>query len=126
MEFLRGYIIKEAAAFEQSLRAMGGRGKGLKELTQSVDSQLTPEVKAALKHITYIRNAAAHEIDFAVEPHNRRKVEQNLVLVKKFFADYQQQQQAKAKKANKRAAFGKIIIMSAVVLLLAGLALLLH
>lgn len=85
-EELRGTLIKQGAIIEKALKNLGAQGQGLKQLTLSVDDQLTPEVRAALRHITHLRNAAAHDADFNVDAQNRTKLDQNLALVNRFFA----------------------------------------
>ncbi|GBU13713.1 hypothetical protein AwEntero_23140 [Enterobacterales bacterium] len=85
-EALRGTLIKQGAIIEKALKGMGAQGQGLKQLALSVDGQLTPEVRAALRHITHLRNAAAHDADFSVDAQNLTKLEQNQAIVNRFFA----------------------------------------
>lgn len=85
-EALRGTLIKQGAIIEKALKVLGAQGQGLKQLALSVDDQLTPEVRAALRHITHLRNAAAHDADFSVDAQNCAKLEQNLATVSRFFA----------------------------------------
>jgi len=101
-EALRGTLIKQGAVIEKALKGLGAQGQGLKQLALSVDGQLTPEVRAALRHITHLRNAAAHDADFSVDAQNRAKLEQNLTIVNRFFA----QPSRKTRSARKNAQSG--------------------
>lgn len=99
-EELRGTLIKQGTVIEKALKGLGAQGQGLKQLALSVDGQLTPEVRAALRHITHLRNAAAHDADFSVDAQNRAKLEQNLTIVNHFFAQPPRKTRAARKKAQ--------------------------
>jgi hypothetical protein len=101
-EELRGTLIKQGAVIEKALKGLGAQGQGLKQLALSVDDQLTPEVRAALRHITHLRNAAAHDADFSVDAQNRAKLEQNLTIVNRFFAQPPRKTRSSRKNAQSR------------------------
>jgi len=99
-EALRGTLIKQGTVIEKALKELGAQGQGLKQLTLSVDDQLTPEVRAALRHIIHLRNAAAHDADFSVDTQNRAKLEQNLALVTRYFAQSPRKMRASRKNSQ--------------------------
>ncbi len=58
-----GLVIIRSSQVERLLRRRGAAGTGLRELAESIDRTLTPEMRDLLCYIGSIRNRAAHEGD---------------------------------------------------------------
>jgi hypothetical protein len=54
-------LINRCKRLESLLKECGGRGRGLKLLTESISHKLDKQLKKELKHIGFIRNQVVHE-----------------------------------------------------------------
>lgn len=56
-----GRVIVRASEIENALRKNGATGTGLRELSDSLEGKIAPELKELLRYIGTVRNQAAHE-----------------------------------------------------------------
>ena len=54
-------IVLGISTLEKYLKEMGAEGKGIKELCQSIDYKLTPELLKKIRHCNKLRNRVVHD-----------------------------------------------------------------
>jgi hypothetical protein len=60
----RDIVIRHSAELEEILKKIGAEGKGFGQQSISLKHLFTPEINQKLKFICYVRNQAAHEVEF--------------------------------------------------------------
>ncbi|UXJ53988.1 hypothetical protein [Pseudomonas citronellolis] len=66
MRNARGLIAEKGTRVEALLRSAGGEGKGIKELSASIERDLAPATIRQIRHVYIVRNKALHEEAFVI------------------------------------------------------------